>query len=102
MAPELLLPPPRRHKPNPHFKPGELPRIVREIMWEAGGPIAVRTITLAALAKKGVTLPRPGTMRHTRKMVRGIPGRWEVMGKARTVGRNKGTRRVFTDIFTGT
>ncbi len=91
-APDLNLPP-RFHKPNPHFARGELPRIVREIMWEAGGPISVRTISLAALARKGITLPGPGTMRHTRKLVRGILARWETMGKARTVGRNKGTRR---------
>lgn len=41
-CPDLNLPP-RFHKPNPHFASGELPRIVREIMWEAGGPISVRT-----------------------------------------------------------
>jgi len=93
ICPDLNLPP-RFHQPNRHFKRGELPRIVREIMWQAGGPIAVRTIALAALARKGVTLPGPGTMRHTRKLVRGILGRWETLGKARTVGRDKGTRRV--------
>jgi hypothetical protein len=92
VAPDFNFPP-RRHGPNPHFARGELPRIVREIMWQAGAPISVRTISLAALAKKGVTLPGPGTMRHTRKLVRGIVGRWERMGKATTVGRNKGTRR---------
>lgn len=92
-SPDLNLPP-RFHKPNPHFARGELPRIVREIMWQAGGPVSVRTISLAALARKGVKLPGPGTMRHTRKLVRGILGRWEKVGKARTVGRNKGTRRV--------
>ena len=92
ICPDLNLPR-RFHQPNRHFKRGELPRIVREIMWQAGGPIAVRTIALAALATKGVPLPGPGTMRHTRKPVRGILGRWEQLGKAKTVGRNKGTRR---------
>ena len=92
-CPDLNLPP-RFHKPNPYFARGELPRIVREIMWEAGGPIAIRTIALAALARKGVTLPGPGTMRYTRNKVRGIIWLWERLGKAMTVGRNKGTRRV--------
>ena len=62
-------------KPNPDFKRGELPWIVREIMWGAGAPISVRTISLAALARKGVRSPGPGTMRHTRKSVRAILGR---------------------------
>jgi hypothetical protein len=57
---------PRCHGPNPHFACGELPRIFREIMWEAGGPISVRTISLAALARKGVTPPGPRTMPATR------------------------------------
>jgi hypothetical protein len=91
-CPDLNLPP-RFHKPNPHFARGELPRIVREIMWQVGGPIAIRTIALAALARKGVTLPSPAIMRYTRNKVRGIVGRWERLGKARTVGRNNGTRR---------
>ena len=54
------------------------------------GWLSVQTMSLAALARKGVTLPGPGTMRHTRKLVRGIVGR---LGEATTVGRNKGTRR---------
>jgi hypothetical protein len=57
------------------------------------GWLSVQTMSLAALARKGVTLPGPGTMPHTRKLVRGIVGRWERLGKATTVGRNKGTRR---------
>jgi len=98
LDPQLPLPP-RRHKPTQHFARGELPRIVREIMW-GQGPMAVRVIALAALARKGVTLPGPGTMRHTRKCVRGILGTWERKGKAQTVGRNKGTRRVLTNAIT--
>lgn len=37
VAPDLNIPP-RFYKPNQHFARGELPRIVREIMWQAGEP----------------------------------------------------------------
>ena len=36
-------------------------------------------------------------MRYARTKVRGIVGRWEKLGKARAVGRNKGTRRVLIE-----
>jgi hypothetical protein len=41
-----------------------LPRIVREIKWQAGGPISLRTITLAELAGKSATALGPGTIHY--------------------------------------
>jgi hypothetical protein len=58
-CPDLNLPP-GFHKPNPVFGIGKLPRLVREIMRDAGGPISTRDIAVKALARKGVTLPGPG------------------------------------------
>ena len=52
IAPELNLPP-RRYRPNPYFKRGELPRLALDIMREAGEPLATRTIAARALAAKG-------------------------------------------------
>ena len=92
VAPELMLPP-RRHKPNPIFGIGELPRMVRVIMREAGGPVSTRCIGVAALARKGVKTPGPGTMKRTRTRIGQLFIAWGP-GKIRTVGRNKGTRRV--------
>jgi hypothetical protein len=91
-CPDLNLPP-RFHKPNPYFEIGELLRLVREIMREAGGPISTRTIAVAALARKCVTLPGPGTMRRTRLRIGQLFVAWGPE-KVRKVGRNKGTRRV--------
>lgn len=93
MAPDLNNPP-RFYKPNPHFAQGELLRIVREIMWETGGPLSVRTISLAALARKGVTLPGPGTMKRTRTRIQQIFVASGKQGKVRTVGRKKDRRQV--------
>lgn len=90
-VPELL--PPRFHKPNPIFGIGELPRLVREIMREAGGPISTRTIAVAALARKGVTSPGPGTMKRTRMRIGQLFVAWGPE-RVRKVGRNKDTRRV--------
>jgi hypothetical protein len=98
-CPDLNLPP-RFHKPNPIFARGELPRIVREIMW-GQGPMAVRVVSLAALARKGVKLPGPGLMRKTRTRVRDILARWEKLEKATAVGHGKQTKRVLTESFTG-
>ena len=58
--------------------------------------MAIRTIALAAPATKGATQPAPGQLRYTRNKVRAIVGRWEKLGKARTVGRNKGTRQILS------
>lgn len=92
VAPELLLPP-RRHKPNPIFGIGELPRMVREIMRDADGPVSTREIAIKALARKGVPLPGPGTMKRTRTHIGQIFVGWGP-GKVRKVGSNKETRRV--------
>jgi hypothetical protein len=91
-VPELALPP-RRHKPNPIFGIGELPRLVREIIREVGGPVSTHYVAVAALARKGVTLPGPGTMKRTRTRIGQLFIAWGP-GKVRKVGRNKGTRRV--------
>lgn len=85
VVPELNLPP-RRCKPNRNFTRGELPRLVREIMGEAGAPVSVRDIAIKALARKGVTLPGPGIMKRTRTQVQQIFADWR---KVRTVGRKQ-------------
>ena len=95
VAPDFNFPP-RHRRPNPHFKRGELPRVIREIMWETEGPVAIRVIALAALARKGIMTPGPGTMRYMRTKVRAIIGNWQRKGKARTVGRDRGTLRALT------
>jgi hypothetical protein len=94
-VPELPLPP-RRHKPNPIFGIGELPRLVREIMREAGGPISTRDIAAKALARKGVTLPGPGTMKRTRTRIGQLFIAWGPE-KVRTVGRKQDRRRMLVD-----
>ena len=43
-------------------------------------PFGLRTITIAALARKGIAAPGPGTFQHTHKLVRGIMVQWETMG----------------------
>jgi hypothetical protein len=91
-CPDLNLPP-RFHKPNRVFAVGELPRLVREIMREADEPIAVRDIAVRALARKGVTLPGPGTMKRTRTRIQQIFADWGP-GKVRTVGRTQDRRRL--------
>lgn len=40
---------------------GELPQLTREIIREAEGPVSTRSIVVAALARKGVKAPGPGT-----------------------------------------
>jgi hypothetical protein len=77
VAPELNLPP-HRYKPNPNFDRGELPRLVREIMRDAD-PLSTREIAVHALARKGVTLPGPGTMKRTRTRISQLFAVW---GKA--------------------
>jgi len=91
-CPDLNLPP-RFHKANPIFGIGELPRLVREIMRDAGGPISTRDIAVKALARKGVTLPGPGTMKRTRTRIQQIFADWGAE-KVRTVGRKQDRRRV--------
>lgn len=95
VAPELTLLP-RRYKPNPNFARGELPRLVREIMREAEGPMSTRDIAVKALARKGFTLPGPGTMKRTRLRVGQLFAAWGKAGKIRTMGDKRGTRRVLT------
>lgn len=95
LDPQLMLPP-RRHKPNPIFGIGELPRLVREVMREAGGPVSTRYIAVAALARKDVTAPGPGTMKRTRTRIGQLFVAWGP-GKVRKVGRNRETRRVLAE-----
>lgn len=56
--------------------------------------VLIWVVTTGALARKCVTPPGPKTMRYMRGKVRAIVGRWETLGKTRTVGRNRGTRRI--------
>jgi hypothetical protein len=58
-------------------------------MWEAGRPISIGMITIAALARKDVMLSRPGTMRYKRELgAREFSRTVEENGKATMVGRN--------------
>jgi hypothetical protein len=77
IAPELQLHP-RRYAPNPHFKRGELPRLAMTIMREAGKPLAVRHIAAQALARVGVPLPDPHTLKRTRTLLQQM---FSAMGK---------------------
>jgi hypothetical protein len=79
---------------------GTAPAARREIMREAGEPLAVLDIAVKALARKGVALPGPGTMKRTRTRVQQIFADWGKAGKVRTVGRKRNTRRVLTNTFT--
>jgi len=92
IASDFLFPP-RRYQPNPFFKRGELPRVVLDIMREAGGPIGVKAITVAALALKGGTLPDPKMLRRTRIKVFHTLARWQARDLVTSVGRGKATRR---------
>jgi hypothetical protein len=70
--PRLFLPP-RRYAANPYFARGELPRLALRIMREAGKPVSVREIALAALASKGVRYP---DRRRSNSPARGSRRRW--------------------------
>ena len=85
IAPELQLHP-RRYKPNPVFARNELPRLALDVMRQAAGPIAVRTIAARALAAKGVALPDPHTMKRTRVRLQQIMVVWARRGMVRSVG----------------
>ena len=93
IAPDLLLPP-RRHAPNPYFARRELPRLILDIMREANGPIATKTIALRALAMKGCPLPDPRTMRRTRVLISKTFAHWAKRGLVASVGSGNTTRRV--------
>ena len=93
IAPDLRLQP-RRYAPNPFFARRELPRLILDIMREAGGPIATRTIALRALAIKGCPLPDPRTMRRTRVLISKTFAHWAKRGLVASVGKGQATRRV--------
>jgi len=96
IAPDLKLPP-RFHRPNPYFVRGELRRLAIDMLREAGRPLAVREMALAALKAKGVRFPDRRTMRITRTRLRDTFARLEARGMARTVGTGKATRRALTE-----
>lgn len=75
----LLFLPPRRYA-NPHFKPGELPRIALQLMKEAGGPVSVRYLAGQALARKGCRYPGPGVMKATRRRLSSMLTAWGKRG----------------------
>ena len=75
ISPELFLQP-RRYKRNTHFARGELPRIAMDLLRTTPGPISVREIAVAALARKGVTLPDRRGMKLTRVRLAQMFGVW--------------------------
>jgi len=64
---------------------------------EAGRPLAVKEMALAALKAKGVRYPDRRTMRITRTRLRDTFARLEARGMVRTVGTGKATRRELVD-----
>jgi len=96
IAPDLKLPP-RFHRPNPHFARGELRRLAIDMLREAGRPLAVKEMALAALKTKGVRFPDRRTMRITRTRLRDTFARLEARGMAHTVGTGKATKRALID-----
>ena len=95
IAPELNLPP-RRYRPNPYFKRGELPRLALDIMREAGEPLATRTIAARALAAKGITLPTRSAMRRARQGLQQVFWAWQKRGIVASVGEGRRTLRMLS------
>ena len=92
LSPELDLPV-RFRRPNPVFVRGELPRVVLDVLREAGEPLPVREIAVRALARKGATLPGPTLRKYVRGRVRECLGKMERRGVVWTVGSGRGTKR---------
>ena len=92
IEPTLFLPP-RRYKDNPYFKRGELPRLALSIMREAGEPLGVREIALAALAAKGIRYPDRHAVKLTRKRLSQTMAEWGKRGLVRCVGSGKAGKR---------
>jgi hypothetical protein len=96
IAPELDLPaqtPAQTRCPNQIFARGELTRFALDMLREAGRPLAVREIALAALAAKGVRFPDRRIMKATRVRLREAFGAFEARRLTRTVGAGKATVR---------
>jgi hypothetical protein len=97
IAPELQLHPRRYIRALP-FARGELPRLVMDILREAGGPVAVRTIAVRVLAAKGITLPDRRTMKATRTRIGQTCIVWQRRGLVVKVGEGKaGMKALSTD-----
>jgi len=92
IAPDLKLPA-RFHRPNPYFVRGELRRLAIDMLREAGKPLAIKEMALAALKAKGVRFPDRRTMRITRTRLRDTFAKLEARGRATTVGTGNATRR---------
>ena len=92
IAPDLKLPA-RFHRPNPYFVRGELRRLAIDMLREAGKPLAIRGMALAALKAKGVRYPDRRTMRITRMRLRDTFAKLEARGRATTVGTGNATKR---------
>ena len=60
---------------------------------EAGRPLAIKEMALAALKAKGVRYPDRRTMRITRTRLRDTFAKLEARGMAQTVGTGKATKR---------
>jgi hypothetical protein len=92
IAPDLKLPP-RFHRPNPYFAQRELRRLAIDMLREAGRPLAIKEMALAALKAKGVRFPDRRTMRITRTRLRDTFTKLEARGMARRVGAGNATKR---------
>ena len=89
----LLFLPPKRYA-NPHFKPGELPRIALQLMKEADGPVSVRYLAGRALALKGCPYPGPGVMKATRRRLSSMLTAWGKRGLVVKLGSWNASRHV--------
>jgi len=92
IAPDLKLPA-RFHRPNPYFVRGEPRRLAIDMPREAGHPLAIKEMALAALKAKGVRFPDRRTMRIARTRLRDTFAKLEARGRAATVGAGKAMRR---------
>jgi hypothetical protein len=92
IAPDLQLPV-RFRRPNPHFARGELTRLALDMLREAGRPMSIGEMAIAALAAKGVRFPDRRIRRITRTRLRGALNRFEARGLVRSVGTGNRTRR---------
>jgi hypothetical protein len=96
IVPDLQLPV-RLRRANPIFAHGELRRFALDILREAGRPLAIREIALAALATKGIRSPDRRTMKMTRVRVREIMGDLERRGLTQMIGTGRATRRALIE-----
>jgi len=72
---------------------GDLRRLAIDMLREAGRPLAIKEMALAALKATGIRYPDRRTMRITRTRLRGTFGKPQTRGMARTAGTGNATKR---------